>query len=237
MISVENVIKRFGETIAVDIENLKISRGEIFGLVGNNGAGKTTLLRLMLDLLKPGKGKIFSNGIPVYQSEHWKNYTGSYIDNNFLIEFLRPMEYFEFIGNLYNIKSEKLEKRLNLFTAFMNNEILDKKKYIRHLSSGNKHKVGIIGALISEPETLILDEPFNFLDPSSQINLKRIIKKLHDDKSSTIIISSHNLSHLSDLCTRIALMEHGKIINDFKNSIETMKKIEDYFNLQTAKTE
>jgi len=234
MILLEQLLKKYGSTIAVDIESLTISQGEIFGLVGNNGAGKTTLLRLMLDLLKPERGKIFSSGINVYQSEHWKKYTGSFIDNNFLIEFLKPEEYFDFIGFIYGVDNKDLKKRLDEFENFMNGEVLGINKYIRTLSSGNKQKVGIVGAMISEPEVLILDEPFNFLDPSSQISLKHILRRYHEKNTKTIILSSHNLSHISDLCTRVALMEKGKIIRDFKNAPETMKEIENYFNLQTS---
>jgi ABC-2 type transport system ATP-binding protein len=231
MISIEKLLKKYGSTIAVDIESLNISRGEIFGLVGNNGAGKTTLLRLMLDLLKPEKGKILSSGIPVYQSEHWKKYTGSFIDNNFLIDFLKPEEYFDFIGFLYGVDPVDLNKRLVGFEVFMNGEILGNNKYIRSLSSGNKQKVGIIGALISKPDVLILDEPFNFLDPSSQISLKQILRKYHEENTKTIILSSHNLNHISDLCTRIVLLERGKILKDLSNSEEAMDEIESYFKV------
>ena len=233
MISIENLLKRFGSTVAVDIESLNISKGEIFGLVGNNGAGKTTLLRLMLDLLKPERGKVLSKNKEVYQSEHWKNYTGSFIDNNFLIEFLKPEEYFGFIADLYKVSKDELAKRLDVFRNFMNGEILNTNKYIRHLSSGNKHKTGIIGASISQPEVLILDEPFNFIDPSSQISLKQILKRYNGENTKTIILSSHNLSHIADLCTRIVLMEHGKIIKDYINSPVTIKEIENYFISQT----
>jgi len=232
MISAENLIKKFGSTIAVDVESLNISEGEIFGLVGNNGAGKTTLLRLMLDLLKPERGYVRSKTETIYQSEHWKKYTGSFIDNNFLIEFLKPEEYFDFIGFLYGVDIAELKKRLEGFGTFMNGEVLGINKYIRTLSSGNKQKVGIIGAMISEPEVLILDEPFNFLDPSSQISLKQILRRYHEENTTTIILSSHNLNHISDLCTRIALMEKGKIIKDCKNNSDTMKVIEAYFNSQ-----
>lgn len=231
MISLENLLKKYGSTIAVDIESLNIFQGEIFGLVGNNGAGKTTLLRLMLDLLKPERGYVRSKAETIYHSEHWKKYTGSYIDNNFLIEFLKPEEYFDFIGFLYGVDAADLKKRLEGFGTFMNGEVLGNNKYIRTLSSGNKQKVGIIGAMISEPEVLILDEPFNFLDPSSQISLKQILKRYHGENTKTIILSSHNLNHISDLCTRIALMEKGKIIKDLKNTEEAMNEIETYFKL------
>jgi len=231
MISLEKVLKKYGTTVAVDIENLTISREEIFSLVGNNGAGKTTLLRLILDLLEPEEGKVFSKGITVYQSDHWKKYTGSFIDNNFLIEFLKPAEYFDFIGFLYGLGTDELENRLEVFKNFMNGEILGNNKYIRSLSSGNKQKVGIIGAMISEPEVLILDEPFNFIDPSSQNILKQLLRKSHKGNTKTIILSSHNLNHVADLCTSIALMEKGKIIKNLPNSRQTMIEIEDYFNL------
>lgn len=231
MISFENLLKNYGSTIAVDIESLDISQGEIFGLVGNNGAGKTTLLRLMLDLLKPERGYVRSKEQIIYQSEHWKKYTGSYIDNNFLIEFLKPEEYFDFIGFLYGVEDVELKMRLEGFGTFMNGEVLGINKYIRTLSSGNKQKVGIIGAMISKPEVLILDEPFNFLDPSSQISLKQILRRYHEENTKTIILSSHNLNHISDLCTRIALMEKGKIIKDLTNTEEAMNEIETYFKL------
>jgi len=234
MIALKNLLIRFDSTIAVNIDDLIINRGDILGLVGNNGAGKTTLLRLMLDLLKPERGQVFSKTIQVYQSEHWKKYTGSFIDNNFLIEFLTSDEYFDFIGFVYGVEPAILKRRIEGFGTFMNGEIIGNNKYIRSLSSGNKQKVGIVGAMISEPEILILDEPFNFLDPSSQISLKHILRRYYEGKTKTIILSSHNLSHISDLCSRIALMEKGKIIKDYSNNPDTIKEIEDYFKSQTG---
>jgi len=232
MILFEDLKKNFGSTLAVDIDRLIINSGEIFGLVGNNGAGKTTLLRLMRDLLKPDKGQVLSKSKRVYQSEHWKKYTGSFLDNNFLIDFLTPEEYFDFIGYIYKVEPVILKKRIKELGIFLNGEIIGNNKYIRSLSSGNKQKVGVIGAMISEPEILILDEPFNFLDPSSQINLKHILRRSYEANTRTIILSSHNLNHISDLCTRIALMEKGKIIKDCNNSSESMMEIEDYFKSQ-----
>jgi len=234
MITAEKLLKKFGTTTAVDIEYLNIPRGEIFGLVGNNGAGKTTFMRLCLDLLKPEEGHVLSKSERVFQSDHWKNYTGSYIDTNFLIEFLKPEEYFDFIGSLYELKDEDVKQRLENLKPLMNGEILDQKKYIRNLSTGNKHKTGIIGALISGPEVLVLDEPFNFLDPSSQINLKQILRKLNAEENCTMIISSHNLNHISDISTRICLLEKGKIILDLQNNEQAMVKIESYFNSQIS---
>lgn len=229
MITLKNLVKTFGTTVAVNIPDLQLMPGEITGIAGNNGAGKTTLLRLMLDLLKPDKGTICSKGKSVYQSEHWKKYTGSYIDQYFLIEFLRPAEYFEMIACLYGMSADALQQRLDALAKFTGAEIREKNKYIRHLSSGNKHKVGITGALIPEPEILILDEPFNFLDPGSQLVLKGILGDLAQKKHTTIILSSHNLHHISSLCGRILLIEKGEIIQDMDNSQPSVQLLETYF--------
>jgi ABC-2 type transport system ATP-binding protein len=190
----------------------------------------------MLDLLKPDNGCILSKSFPVYQSEHWKTYTGSFIDNNFLIEFLTPQEYFEFIAKIYGITKNLLRDHLTSYSQFLNLDLLDSAKYIRQLSSGNKQKVGIIGAMIPYPEVLILDEPFNYLDPSSQIILKNILKNSFKKEQKLIVISSHNLNHLSDICTRLALMEKGKIIKDLPNTKDAMIEIKNYFNQQIENT-
>jgi len=229
MIQIEEIQKKFGNIVAVNIQYLKINEGEIFGLVGNNGAGKTTLLRLILDLLKPECGQILSKAIPIYQSEHWKTYTGAYIDSNFLIDFLNPLEYFEFIAKIYNIPNDIMRNDLDKYNQFLNFNRFGSNKYIRQLSSGDRQKVGIIGALIPKPEILILDEPFNNLDPSSQIILKNILKSNFLDGTKLIIVSSHNLNHISEICSRIALMEKGTIIKDLPNVRSTMDEIEDYF--------
>jgi ABC-2 type transport system ATP-binding protein len=230
MIKVVNLKKYFGKTNAVNIPNLVIENGEIWGLVGNNGAGKTTFLRLLLDLIKPNEGKILSKSAPIYQSEHWKNYTGSYIDDSFLIEFLSPHEYFAFIGKLYGISKMELVHILEIYGDFLNLSQIEGGKYIRHLSSGTKQKIGIIGALISNPEILILDEPFNYLDPTSQIRLKQILQRDFEGNAKIVILSSHNLNHISDLCTRVALMEEGYIIKDHKNTSYYIEDLTSYFN-------
>ncbi|HKK40876.1 MAG TPA: ABC transporter ATP-binding protein [Bacteroidales bacterium] len=232
MIKTEKLKKSFGSTLAVDIDDLSIKDNEILGLAGNNGAGKTTFLRLMLDLIKPDTGKVLSKGIPVYQSDHWKKYTGSYIDQNFLIDFLTPTEYFEFIGFLSGVDKKELKARLKKFDSFSRGELGYPGKYIRELSEGNKQKTGIVGAMISNPEVLILDEPFNSLDPSSQISLKNILSEYRQETNSTIIISSHNLQHISEICTRIVVMEKGKIIMDLPGNEDNIRKIEFYFKAQ-----
>ena len=205
----------------------------MLGLVGNNGAGKTTLFRLMLDLLKADKGKVIINGIEVSQSEDWKNFTGAFIDYSFLIDYLTPEEYFYFIGKVYGLNKEEVNERLLPFERFMSGEIIGQKKYIRNYSAGNKQKIGIIAAMLHHPQLLILDEPFNFLDPSSQSVIKHLLKKYNEEHQATVIISSHNLNHIIDICPRIALQENGTIIKDIINENNSAEKeLEDYFNIK-----
>ena len=244
-IQLENLKKCFGDKTAVDIQNFTINDGEIIGLVGNNGAGKTTLFRLMLDLLKADEGnvKMFPNKqqaenedipseINPSVSEDWKMLTGAYIDNSFLIDFLTAEEYFEFIGKVSGLSKEQTEERLKDFEHFMNGEVLGQKKYIRDFSAGNKQKVGIIAALLNRPQLVVLDEPFNFLDPSSQNQLKRLITEFNQSTGATVLISSHNLQHTTEISTRIALLEHGVIIKDLDNrDAEAMNELEDYFKV------
>ncbi len=242
MITIKNLRKSFGEKIAVDIESLTINEGEMVGLVGNNGAGKTTLFRLMIDLLKADEGEVTldltnpktgqKEQINPTENEHWKDSTGAYIDEGFLIDFLTPEEYFEFIGKVNNMTTEEISQRLQDFTQLMGGEILEQKKYIRNLSAGNKQKVGIIAALFNQPQLVILDEPFNFLDPSSQIILKKSLKDYCEQHGATVLISSHNLQHTIDISTRIILMEHGKLIKDLPNENGSAEnELEAYFNL------
>ena len=167
MIEISNLQKNFGSKKAVDIEKYSIGQGEMLGLVGNNGAGKTTLFRLILDLLQADRGNVTVDGIDVARSEDWKTFTGAYIDDGFLIDYLTPEEYFYFIGRMYGLKKDEVDERLRPFERFMNGEVMGQKKFIRNYSMGNKQKIGIIAAMLHHPRLLILDEPFNFLDPSS----------------------------------------------------------------------
>ena len=233
MITIDKLKKNFGEKVAVDIEHYEINQGDMLGLVGNNGAGKTTLFRLMLDLLKADDGKVIINDIDVSQSEDWKSITGAFIDDGFLIDYLTPEEYFYFIGKMYGLKKEEVDERLIPFERFMSGEVIGDKKLIRNYSAGNKQKIGIISAMLHYPQILILDEPFNFLDPSSQSIIKHLLKKYNEEHQATVIISSHNLNHTVDVCPRIALLEHGVIIRDIINEDNSAEKeLEDYFNVE-----
>ena len=247
MIKINNLKKQFGETCACDIPSFTVNKGDILGLVGNNGAGKTTLFRLLLDLLKADDGHVtyivpapqdeetVANTIDINpaESEAWKQHVGAYIDDGFLIDFLTPEEYFAFLGKVSGIKQAEVEERLKVYERFANGEVFGHKKLIRNLSAGNKMKVGIISALFRHPEIVILDEPFNFLDPTSQVLLKHLLRDYALQNGSTVIISSHNLQHTIDISTRIALLEHGQIIRDLPNNEGSASaELQEYFGAE-----
>jgi ABC-2 type transport system ATP-binding protein len=229
MIEVKNLVKKYGGVSVLDISELSIETGESFGLVGNNGAGKTTFFSLILDLRRASAGHVFIKNQDVSITETWKNFTGSYIDEHFLIDFLTPEEYFQFIANLHGYTKGDLQEFYDRYEELFAGEITGKKKYIRELSKGNQKKVGITAALLPKPEVLILDEPFSNLDPSSQIRLKKILKTLKSEESLTLLISSHDLNHVTEVCERIVILDKGFIVHDLQTGDKTLEELEMYF--------
>ena len=233
ILTIQNLKKIYSGNTVLDIESLQIKEGELVGLVGNNGAGKTTLLRLVLDLIEANDGCVESYGQKVNESEAWKEYTGSYIDGRFLVDFLTPEEYFSFVADVYGIDGETLKERLALFEGFMHGEIMGAKKYLRDFSQGNRQKIGIIGAMIVQPKVLLLDEPFNYLDPSSQMAIAHMIQRVCKEQSTTVIISSHNLNFVADISTRILLLEKGRLVKDLGNTDgAAIAELNEYFGIQ-----
>lgn len=230
-IKIQNLVKQYGKNTVLDIPELTIHSGELVGLVGNNGAGKTTLMRLILDLIEATEGYVETNGNRVNEDSTWKQFTGSFIDGRFLIDFYTPEEYFNFIASVYAIDKDTLNSRLAQYQSLMHDEILGTKKYLREFSEGNRQKIGIIGAMLINPKILILDEPFNYLDPSSQMLVAKLIRQMNQQLGTTVIISSHNLSFVSEISTRILLLEKGLVIKDLTNEDgSSAQELEEYFN-------
>ena len=201
-LKIQQLKKTFGDKTAVDIDSYSVADGEIVGLVGNNGAGKTTMFRLILDLLKPDTGSASINGIVTSESEEWKNVTGGFIDDGFLIDFLTPDEYFDFICKIHDICKDECDERLRRFEHMMNGEIVGVNKLIRNLSAGNKQKVA----------------------------MKNVLDEFSKETGATIIVSSHNLTQTLELSTRITLLENGQIIKDGRKDIPGLAEdIEQYF--------
>ena len=230
MIQVNNLSKTYSNGVKVlNITNLDIPKGQSFGLVGNNGAGKTTFFSLLLDLIQPSTGSIKNNSIQVNTSEAWKPFTAAFIDESFLIGYLTAEEYFYFIGDLRGQNKADVDALLVKHEEFFNGEILKSKKYLRDLSKGNMKKVGIIAALIGNPEVVILDEPFANLDPTTVNRLKKIIKELSENPEVTVLVSSHDLVHTVEVCNRIVALNKGEIVKDIETSPETLKELEAFF--------
>ena len=230
MITTSNLSKAYNGVTVLNIENLDIPKGQSFGLVGNNGAGKTTYFSLLLDLIQPTTGHIKNNNILVNESEDWKPFTSSFIDESFLIGYLTAEEYFYFIGELRGQNKADVDALVSNFEDFFHGEILGQKKYLRDLSKGNQKKAGIVAALIGNPEVIILDEPFANLDPTTQIKLKQIVKNLAEEHGVTVLISSHDLMHITDVCERIVVLEKGEIVKDIVTSQATLKELETHFS-------
>lgn len=230
MIRVENLSKKYAGQLVLDVPELQIPAGQRFGLVGNNGAGKTTLFSLILDLIEASSGSVFSKEIDVQKSEAWKPYTAAFIDVSYLIGYLTVEEYYAFLANLRGVTKEEIESWTQGFESFFNGEVLNQKKYLRNFSKGNQKKAGIVGTLIGKPDLVVLDEPFSNLDPTTQIRLKNLIREEAEKNGTTFLISSHDLTHVTEVCDRIVLLEKGVIVKDIETTPETLKELESYFS-------
>ena len=208
---------------------MQITKGEMFGLVGNNGAGKTTFFRCLLDLIRPSAGRVISKDELVHGSEHWKHYTGAYLDEGFLIDYLTPEEYFAFLGSTHRMSKVDIAAFIARMGDFFNDEVIGRNKYIRDFSQGNRKKIGIAASLIGNPEILILDEPFTNLDPSSQIRLRKMLVELNESQGITMLISSHDIMHVTELCSRIVALEKGIVKHDLQTNENTLKELETFF--------
>jgi len=166
----------------------------------------------------------------VHQSEAWKPFISAFIDESYLIGYLTVEEYFYFLGSLRKKTQVEIDSWVKAYEPFFKGEILNQKKYLRDFSKGNQKKVGIVGALIGQPEVIVLDEPFANLDPTTQIRLKSLIKEEAMNNGTTFLISSHDLTHVTEVCDRIVLLEKGTVLKDIKKTSSTLKELEQYFS-------
>ena len=229
-IDVSDLKKIYGRHFELRVPSLGIGAGETFGLVGNNGAGKTTFLRLLLDLIYADGGHVKFDGLPIAGRDDWKTGVGSYLDESFLLDFLTADEFFEFTGGTYGYSRSETAAALEPFRSFFTDRIIgERTRYLRDLSVGNKKKVGLVAALFVRTRLLILDEPFANLDPGSQMQLLKLLRKLNSERGTTMIISSHDLDHVTQACDRIAVLEDGHIVSDLATSEETLPDLKRYF--------
>lgn len=228
-LTIDDLRKTYSD-FTLSLPGLTVEVGEAFSLVGNNGAGKTTFLRLVLDLVRADEGRVLLDGDNVADTFDWKRRTGSYLGPSFLIDFLTPDEYWHFVGETYDLDEATIDDRLDAYRDFFIDEpIGETTKYIRAHSTGNQNKVGLIAALLPKPDLLVLDEPFASLDPRSQLWLKEHLKRISVERGSTMLISSHDLGHVTEVSTRIAILEDGQIVRDAPTTPGTLAELEDYF--------
>lgn len=214
IIRTENLTKRFGDVIAVDNVSIHVNEGEIYGFLGLNGAGKTTTIRLLLGLLKPdsGYGELFGKQ-PRQESGIW-NDVGYLIETPHSYPNLSVAENLELIAQLRGIADKKEIDRI--IEQLHLGQYLNRKE--RNLSSGNKQRLGLAKALIHKPRLLLLDEPINGLDPAGIVEIRELLKYLAENHQTTVFLSSHILSEIAKLATRIGIIHNGKLIRELETS-------------------
>lgn len=218
MIHLDNVTKQYdlpsgksGEILAADRLNLDVPDGELFGLVGPNGAGKTTTLKMICGLHAPTSGRVIVNGVDVQQEPEEAQRSIGYLADFFSVyDDLKVWEYLDYFAHAYKMDKAAIPARIDEVIHLMN---LESKKdaFISGLSRGMKQRLGIGRAIIHDPPLLVLDEPAAGLDPKARVELKTLLKDLHDC-GKTIFITSHILADLEEICTSIAIMGKGRLL-------------------------
>ncbi|AEV67169.1 ABC transporter ATP-binding protein [Acetivibrio clariflavus] len=211
MLVINDLVKTYGKFRAVDNLSLEIGKGEIYGFVGANGAGKTTTMKIIAGLLKPTSGSVVVAGIDILKyPASYKNKIGYMPDFFGVYDDLKVTEYLDFYSGVYGIEKSQRPKLIDELLELVN--LTDKKDfYVDDLSRGMKQRLCLARSLIHNPELLILDEPASGLDPKARVEMKEVLKELKD-LGKTIIISSHILPELAELCTSIGIIEKGKMV-------------------------
>jgi len=220
-VELKGVAKRYGEILAVDNMDLTINPGEIFGLLGPNGSGKSTTLKMLLGLVQPDYGSVNVLGLDVQKDAvAVKQLVGYVPESPRLYEFLTGIEYLDFIGDIYGIKTEEKSARINEYLKALELEGREG-DMISSYSGGMKQKVALISAFLHRPKLLILDEPLSGLDPRSAKIVKDLLHELKA-QGVTTLMSTHVLEIAQAICDRIAIMYHGKLLA--LGSIDELRK-------------
>lgn len=211
MLKIKNLTKKYGKFVALDNLNLEIGKGEIFGFVGPNGAGKTTTMKIVSGLLKGDSGEVYVDGVEAKKNcRDLKSKIGYMPDFFGVYDNLKVMEYMEFYASIYGIVG--IGARLLCMELLELVRLPDQgDKYVDELSRGMKQRLCLARSLVHNPELLILDEPASGLDPRARFEMKEICKELHS-RGKTILISSHILPELGQMCSNIGVIEKGKMV-------------------------
>jgi ABC-type multidrug transport system ATPase subunit len=208
IISIKNLTKSYGSRNAVSNLSFDIKEGEFFGFLGPNGAGKTTTIRMLTGIIKPNEGEILFQGQIQDGNENTSKYIGVLPESRGFYEWMTAKEYLEFFANLYDIKD--IEKSVVGLLAQVG-LTTRANSTIKTYSRGMKQRLGLARALINNPKVLFLDEPTLGLDPQGQDDIQKLLKNLNS-QGVTIFYSSHLLNEVSDLCTRIGIINNGVLV-------------------------
>ncbi len=220
MIEIKNLAKYYGDLAAVDDLSLNIKEGDIFGFIGPNGAGKTTTMRVLVTLLEPTAGSAFIDGLDVTkQGKKVRRRVGYMPDFMGVYDDLKVFEYLEFFAAAFSIERKK---RKSIVEGVLELTDLQSKQSatVDSLSRGMQQRLGLARVLIHDPKVLILDEPASGLDPRARIEIRELLRELKR-MGKTIMISSHILSELEEICDHVGIIEHGKLV--FSGTLEEIR--------------
>ena len=230
-VEIKNITKRFDDKLAVDNVSLNIEKGELYGLIGPNGAGKTTLISMICGLTSIDSGEIKVGGYPVVkQALEAKKKIGLVPQEIALYESLSAMDNLEFWGRMYGLKGKLLKERIDEILEAT--ELKDRaKEKVSHYSGGMKRRLNIACAVMHHPEIIIMDEPTVGIDPQSRNHILEFTRKLNRENGSTVIYTSHYMEEVEQLCTKVAIIDNGKIItsgtqDEIKKMVMNEEKIE-----------
>lgn len=234
MIELSHLTRKFNEHVAVDDLCLNIPNGAMFGFLGANGAGKTTTLKMIMGLLQPTAGSVSIDGLNVAANPvEVKSKVGYLPDEVFLYDYLTGRQFLNFVADIYNIKADERDEKINnLLASFGLEEAAD--DFAGNYSFGMKKKLALAGIVVHNPSLLILDEPFNGLDPQATRDFKNMLKKMSKD-GTTIIFSSHVLEVVEKMVTHVGIINKGKlkICDSIENIVKNYKSLEKAFFAMT----
>jgi len=220
MLTLQNLTKTYGETVAVSHLNLKIEPGELFGFIGPNGAGKTTTIKLIVGLLQPTAGSVLIDGVDVQRDpEGVKAKIGYIPDSPFLYETLTGREFLYFVGSLFRVNEKRMNQRMEeLIDLFEMKDWIDLR--IGEYSHGMRQKTTFSSALLHDPLILLVDEPMVGLDPKSARIVKEVFQEM-TRKGKTVFLSTHTLSLAEEICSLVGMINRGKLIT--LGSVDALK--------------
>ena len=222
MINIKNLTKVYGDNWALDNLSLTIEEGEVFGLLGHNGAGKSTLIKSIVSVIEPDSGSIIIDGLDLKEHrDEIKHRIGYVADSPDLFLKLQAREYWDFIAQIFKIEKDTKDEKIEELTTALELDIDTQR--IEELSHGMRQKVFIIGALLTNPDIWILDEPMTGLDPQSSYNLRQMMIE-HKNRGNTVLFSTHVLQIAQEVCDRICILRQGRLI-----FLGTMEELIDKF--------